>query len=225
MTAVATASPLAREIAASFTNSLKASQRKSEPYRYWLLEKVLPSSVARELYALPLSPPEGLVFSGRRETNNASRTYFGEENRRRFAVGDALARAFQAKETVAAIEEECGTSLVGTSLRLEFCQDVEGFWLEPHTDIGVKRFTMSLYLCKGQNAADLGTDIYDANRNWVGSAPSGFNTAMIFIPSNTTFHGFRERPIPGVRKSIIINYVTQEWRNRHELAFPETPVG
>jgi hypothetical protein len=28
----------------------------------------------------------------------------------------------------------------------------------------------------------------------------------------------------GKRKSLIVNYVKPEWRARHELAYPETPV-
>ena len=29
----------------------------------------------------------------------------------------------------------------------------------------------------------------------------------------------------GLRQSVIVNYVVPEWRSRHELAFPEEPVG
>ena len=36
--------------------------------------------------------------------------------------------------------------------------------------------------------------------------------------------GKAERPIAGVRKSIIVNYVGPEWRSRHELAFPDEAV-
>jgi len=224
MTAIAPADAMARNIQAGFATALARSDRKTVPYRHWLLTDTVPMAVAEEIVTLPIAVPEGLVFNGKRETNNASRTYFDEDNRRRFPVVRAFADAFQAAETVAAIERECGAVLDGTSLRIEFCQDVQGFWLEPHTDIGVKRFTMSLFLCRGEGADQLGTDIYDETKNWRGRAPSRFNDAMIFVPSNKTFHGFVERPIKGVRRSLIVNYVTQEWRNRHELAFPETPV-
>jgi hypothetical protein len=27
-----------------------------------------------------------------------------------------------------------------------------------------------------------------------------------------------------VRKSLVINYVTNEWKAREQLAFPETPI-
>jgi hypothetical protein len=54
--------------------------------------------------------------------------------------------------------------------------------------------------------------------------PFASNGAMIFVPSNNTYHGFERRPIKGVRTSLIINYVTNEWRAREQLAFPEAPI-
>jgi hypothetical protein len=33
------------------------------------------------------------------------------------------------------------------------------------------------------------------------------------------WHDFRPRPIRGPRKSLIINYVTSDWRDREELAY------
>jgi len=58
----------------------------------------------------------------------------------------------------------------------------------------------------------------------VGRAPAGFNSGFIFVPSDKTWHGFEKRPINGVRKSLIINYVTQDWRSREELSFPDVVV-
>jgi hypothetical protein len=224
MTVLPPADAPTRAIQAAFLASLARIARKTDPYRYWLLENVLPAEAAAAIVDLPIARPDGLVFSGRRETNNARRRYFDEPARREFPVVRACAEAFQSPEIVAAIEREIGADLAGTNLRIEYCQDADGFWLEPHADIPVKRFTMSLYLCRGEEAIDMGTDIYDRGKNWVGRAPSDFNSAMIFIPSPEAIHGFAPRPIKGVRKSLIVNYVMPEWRNRHELAFPETPV-
>jgi hypothetical protein len=204
--------------------ALERGSRLTDPYLHWLVADTLPAEAAEGIHDLPIGMPSGLVFNGRRETNNASRTYFNAETHRRFPVARAFAEAFQAQATVAAIERVCGADLDGTNLRVEYCQDSEGFWLEPHSDIGVKRFTMSLFLCRGPGADSLGTDIYAKGPKWVGRAPSAFNSAMIFIPAGDTLHGFVARPIHGVRKSLIVNYVTSEWRNRHELAYPETPV-
>lgn len=208
----------------SFLKALDGSQRVTKPYRHWLMQDILPLDQAEALHVLPVPAPTGLVYSGRRETNNNTRYYFNAEAQARFPAVRALAEAFQDARTIASIEAECGIDLTGTNLRLEYCQDTEGFWLEPHTDIGVKQYTMLIYLSKGPGSEDWGTDVYDNDMKWVHRAPSLFNSGLIFIPGTDTWHAVDRRPIDGVRKSIIINYVAPEWRARHELAYPETPV-
>jgi hypothetical protein len=83
---------------------------------------------------------------------------------------------------------------------------------------------MLIYMSKDPSHANLGTDIFDGDKNYVGSSPFEPNGGLVFIPANDTFHGFQPRTINGVRKSIIINYVTDEWRAREQLAFPEDPI-
>ena len=48
--------------------------------------------------------------------------------------------------------------------------------------------------------------------------------ALLFVPSDHTWHGFAPRSFDTVRKSVIVNYVTADWRAREQLAYPETPV-
>jgi len=207
-----------------FLTSLAHSARRDFPYRHWLLEHALPAAVVDAVAELPIAPAHIEDTLGRRETHNESRIHFGEQYRRRHGVMDVLARVFQSHETVAAMEATTGTSLSGTSLRIEYCQDTEGFWLEPHTDIGVKKFTMLIYLNREPDGVDWGTDIYSDHDTHVGRAPAGFNRGLIFVPSDKTWHGFERRPMNGVRKSLIINYVGPEWRNRHELCYPDEPI-
>ena len=83
---------------------------------------------------------------------------------------------------------------------------------------------MLLYLSKDAAHATLGTDIYDAEKQHVGRSPFEPGGALVFVPSDITFHGFEPRDIEGVRKSIIINYVTNEWRAKEQLAFPDNPI-
>ena len=45
------------------------------------------------------------------------------------------------------------------------------------------------------------------------------------MPASDTWHGFHKRPIAGVRRSLIVNYVKPEWRSRHELAYPDHAAG
>ena len=83
---------------------------------------------------------------------------------------------------------------------------------------------LAAYLSKHPQHATLGTDIYDRNKKHVGRSAFASNAAMVFVPSDITFHGFERRRIEGVRKSVIVNYVTSEWRAREQLAFPDRPV-
>ena len=135
-----------------------------------------------------------------------------------------LTEAFQDEATVALLADMTGARLDGSFLRIEYCLDTDGFWLEPHTDLGVKTFTLLLYLSKDPEHANLGTDIYDTQKKYLGRSPFKPGGAMIFVPSDITYHGFEARPIVGIRKSIIINYVTNDWRAREQLAFPDRPI-
>ena len=101
---------------------------------------------------------------------------------------------------------------------------MDGFWLEPHTDIGAKFFTMLIYLNDPPAGEDWGTDVYESADKHLGSAPSGRNQGLVFVPGQTSWHGFEKRPITGIRRSLIVNYVTPEWRARHELAFSDKPI-
>ena len=211
-------------IATSLLSSFERAAMRRQPYPHWFLRDCLPPSVIDEILALPLAAPELGGISGRRELHNNARHYFDLPNRARFACADAVAAALQDQRLTAAIERIFGVQLHGTYLRIELAQDVDGFWLEPHTDIGVKTFTFLLYLSKDPTHADLGTDIYDHDKTWVGRSPFVSNAAMIFVPSGISYHGFEPRKINGVRKSLVINYVTSEWRAREQLAYPEQPV-
>ena len=214
----------AEDVANTFIRSVDSAQRSEQPYRYWVLSGCFPADVVDDILALPFEAPSLDGVSGKRELHNNTRKYFDVPNRKTFPVCEAVAQAFQDKRVTDHIQKVFGTNLGGTYLRIEFAQDIDGFWLEPHTDLGVKAFTMLIYLSKDPSHKDLGTDIYDGEKRHVGRSPFGSNAAMVFIPGNNTYHGFEKRPIKGVRTSLIVNYVTNEWRAREQLAFPEAPI-
>lgn len=215
----------AAEIAATFRSALARAAVVDHPFRHWLLHDALSKATMAAINGLPIAPPQIVETKGKRETNNATRSYFSIEQRARHPVCGEVAAAFQKQETVRALEHASGARLAGGFLRIEYCQDSDGFWLEPHTDIGAKLFTLLIYLSDGPGTADWGTDIYDGDRQWIGRAPFGAGRGLIFVPGRNTWHGFARRPIQGIRRSIIVNYVKDEWRARHELSFPDTPVG
>jgi len=204
--------------------ALAAAVQAEVPFRHWTLADVLPLEACAAVRALPFDPPDMAAIAGRRESVNAQRCFFGPREQAFFPVCEALAHAFQAPQTIARLQRRCGPVLEGGSLRIEYCQDTDGFWLEPHTDIGAKLFTMLVYLSDGPDAAQWGTDLLDAAGTLVARSAGSFDTGLIFIPAADTWHGFAPRRIEGARRTLIINYVRPEWRARHELCFPDAPV-
>ena len=209
----------------SLSRSFEASTLIAHPYKHWILKDCLPRDVALEVNSLPFAAPSLAGVSGKRELHNNTRTYFDAANQARFSSVTSMSEALQAAATTSMIERRFGISLKGSYLRIEYAMDVNEFWLEPHTDLGVKLFTMLLYLSTDPRHRDLGTDIYDADKKHVSRPPFESNSALVFVPSNNTFHGFVKRKIEGVRKSVIINYVTNEWKAREQLAYPNMPIG
>jgi len=207
-------------IAQSFLGCLARAKHVSEPFDYWLLEEALPEDDVDAMLALRCAPAAEAVFSGRRETNNAQRMFFGRDAQEKFTVCRRMADGFKDPHVIEAIERTTGARLAGTRLRIEYCQDGPGFWLEPHTDIAVKKFTMLIYLSDDPGLRLAGTDIHKGPPafEYVTSAPYGRNLGVIFIPAGNTWHGVGHHPISGLRKSIIVNYVSPEWRDAFELA-------
>jgi hypothetical protein len=200
---------------------MRRSAAMKEPWPHWRIAGMLPPDLLRDLVRLPLRPAIAGGPSGRREYRNASRLYFDRTNIARFSVMRELAEALLSSAVVSVLHATFGAPLDRAFLRIEYALDTDGFWLEPHTDIGVKKFTCFVYL---DGAGDLGTDLYADPQTLADRVPFAPNSALAFIPGDNTWHGFAPRPIAGVRRSLIVNYVGAEWRAREQLAFPESTV-
>ncbi|HZT46558.1 MAG TPA: 2OG-Fe(II) oxygenase [Hyphomicrobiaceae bacterium] len=190
-------------LCASIVNSFDRARLAETPFPHWLLEDCLPPEVVTMILALPFEAPDLNGVSGKRELHNATRIYFDAANRSTFPVCAALCGAFQDGQVCERLARRFGAKLSGTYLRIEYAQDTDGFWLEPHTDIGVKVFTMLLYLSRDKQHATLGTDLYDADKVHVGCVPFASNAGMVFIPSGVSYHGFERRKIVGVSSSTM----------------------
>jgi hypothetical protein len=208
-------------VADAFLGSLARARHVSAPYDHWFLDAVLPEEDVSAVLALPFLPPQDAIFNGKRETNNAVRVYFNPESQARFAVCRRIAEGFLDPRVLRAIEEKTGADLSDSRLRIEYCQDTEGFWLAPHTDISVKTFSMLIYLSDDPRLINAGTDLHEGPPEFkhVASAPYGRNLGFIFVPSKNTWHAVGKRPLNGaIRKSLIVNYVTSAWRETSELS-------
>ena len=211
-------------VARQLLRALDEAQPAALPFRHWRVAAPLPAEIASAIAVLPFAPPAVGDSQGKRETNNSTRIFLSPANRSRFPACEAVAAALQGDNVVDRVQQLCGAALGGAYLRIEYCQDTDGFWLEPHTDIGAKLFTMLIYLATEEGSEDWGTDLMTPEGDVAARVPYRANTGVIFIPGSDSWHGFRKRPIAGVRRSLIVNYVKPEWRSRHELAFPSQPV-
>jgi hypothetical protein len=215
--------PLVNDVQRLLT-TLNQTEPKSYPYRHWLLHPLFQEDVVDGLINVPFKSHDLVYEVGSREEHNPTRQYVNPESIQTFSVCKRVADIFLDPQIIRKFEEMGNMSLKGSLLRMEYAVDTKGFWLKPHTDIGVKLFTMLIYLSKDKGSENWGTDIYESADKHVMAVPFKSNSSLMFIPSNNTWHGFEERELNGVRKSLIVNYVTKEWRNRHELVHPTQPV-
>ena len=216
--------PEAAEVAGQFGRALSLAQRDDYPYRHWKLYDVLPESLAAAVLILPIVPPFIADCGGVRDLDNGKRTFFTPELQTQFPTCAVFAEAMQRPEIARLFAQTCAIDVDGSYLRMEYIQDTDGAWLEPHRDVPEKLFSMVLYLCTGPEAKDWGTDIYDTELRWVGRSSAEFNSAVIFVAGPDTWHGFDPRPIKGVRRLMEINYVHPSWRDRDQLSFPDRPI-
>ena len=216
--------PSVDDIAQNFCRAVRESARSDQPYRHWKLHDVLPIDLCTGILTLPIAPPVLGNTDGTRNTYNDSRCFITPELRRKFPTCEALSQALQRPDVARLMAETCNIQVAGGYLRMEYIQDLDGAWLEPHRDIREKLFSMVIYLFIGPDAATWGTDIYDAEKRWVGRSAGEFNSGVIFVAGPATWHGFDPRPIVGVRRLMEINYVSPDWRDRGQLAIPDQPI-
>lgn len=216
--------PTEDHVARHFRRALLDAHRDERPYLHWNLVDVLPEAVCLGIISLPIAPLQIDDCGGVRDRDNAKRTFFTPELQARFPVASLLAQALQRSEVARLAGETCGFQAEGSHLRIEYIQDTDGAWLEPHHDVPEKLCSMVVYLCTGPDTEDWGTDIYDDQLRWVGRSSAAFNTAAIFIPGENTWHGFEKRRIVGIRRLLEINYVHSSWRDKDQVCFPDRPV-
>ncbi len=217
--------PTADEVASQFVNALANPEILDEPYRRWQCWNVLPESMLTGILTLPIAPPVVTIDTlGTRDAFNNQRIFFTPKMRELFPAMQVLSDAMQQPRVARQFVETCGVKAEGGYLRMEYIQDLDGMWLEPHRDIKEKLFSMVIYLCTGPFAHDWGTDIYDHDKKWWARGTAEFNSAVIFIAGEHTWHGYEPRPIYGVRRLMEINYVSNTWRDKDQLAFPDRPI-
>lgn len=215
---------LLNQDAQTLWNSLDSAQTEDSPYRHFLLNTLFDDKLVDQVLNIPFDPVDLDYTDGTREEFNAVRRYITPEVIAEHDCAKRVAEAFLDINVIQKIEAMGGVSLKDSLLRIEYAIDTDKFWLKPHTDLGVKLVTMLIYLSKDNAAENWGTDIYVDENTFHSTIPYKSNSALLFYATDKTWHGFEPRTIDGIRKTLIVNFVTPEWRNRQELVHPTKVV-
>ena len=199
-------------------NNLKQVKFSCRPFNHWIFNKIFTVKIADNLSDIPLRPSRIEQHYGRRESYNSSRVFLNADTCKTYPIFRNVVNVFSNQEIIKQIENICGVNLSHGKLRVEYTLDSGDFWLEPHRDIKEKLLTFIVYLSTNPSSDTWGTVLFDRDLNPYCRMPYKLNFGFMFIPGDDTWHGFPKQEIRNVRKSLIINYVTEDWQNIHELA-------
>ena len=200
------------------SNNLQKAKSMPTPFRHWVYHRVFSEEIAHELSDLPLHPPTIQQHKGKRDTYNSSRIFLNPENCHKYPVLRSVVDVFNDSRIISQLGDSCGRDLTQGKLRIEYTLDSGDFWLEPHLDIKEKLLTFLVYLSKGGDSSQWGTALYNPDLSLYAKVPYKMNLGFMFMAGKDTWHGVPKQQIIGVRKSLIINYVSNEWQSLHELA-------
>ena len=200
------------------SENLKILESKYEPFKHWLFDDVLPKETINELLKLPLPAQVIENHTGKRESQNKTRIFFNEQCCNKYPVAKNIVHVFNHPSIIAQLSNICGRDLAKGKLRIEYTLDTGDFWLEPHRDIKEKLLTFLVYLSKDSSSSEWGTTIYNRDLSFHSKAPYKSNMGLMFMSGEDTWHGVPKLNIQGIRKNLIINYVTKDWKSNHELA-------
>ena len=134
-------------------------------------------------------------------TSNPNRVWLNQQS----GYLSALAYEFDHDQTKRQLGFSMHTTYLGCRTRVELCMDSVGSWLEPHKDDAAKVMTMQLYLTGYGNSTKLGDTETTITKN----------SAWAFDNTDQPIHSLE--PLKYNRASIIINYVTDDWRDKSVL--------
>ena len=198
--------------------NLSKFELKPKPFKHWLFNNVLLEETVDELLKLSLPLPKIEKHTGKREDQNQTRVFFNKNLCDKHPVIKNIVCVFNHPFVISKLSNICGRDLRKGKLRIEYTLDSGGFWLEPHLDIKEKLLTFLIYLSKDSGSSEWGTTLYNQDLSFNSKAPYKSNMGLMFMSGKDTWHGVPRQNIQGIRKNLIINFVTKDWKSNHELA-------
>lgn len=141
-------------------------------------------------------------------TSNNNRFFVDNENMHNNFTLERIVEFFLKKDIIDMFEEESGKKIRGNYLRVEFIEDKEKSWLEPHVDISEKLMSFLVYLNNTNEDESIGTALYNEDKEFIKTVPYIDNTGFYFYPGNNTWHGLESVDIKERRRAVMVNYCT-----------------
>ena len=179
---------------------------KKNPFKHYTFTEFFCQKELTEINNLQLAN-HSASLDGARTTNN-NRFFVDKDNMSSNFTLERVVDFFLRDETIDMFESECGRRIRGNYLRVEFIEDKEKSWLEPHVDISEKIMSFLVYLNNTDESEDIGTALYDNNKNYVTTVPYIDNTGFYFYPGEDTWHGLESVKIKKRRRAVMVNYCT-----------------
>ncbi len=188
------------------------AQSQDYPFTHWIFKDFLSDTFCKKIFDQITIHSTPTIYDGTRAgdyllaAQNQTRFYLTPEIINHYPFLKEIITTMCCSDIAEKIASIFSTNLSNCFLRVEYIEDKNGFYLRPHRDIIEKILTIFVYL--GDAPANYGTDFYDNQKQWVKTIPFKHNTGYIFVPGTDTWHGFEKKKIEGVRKALLINYVT-----------------
>lgn len=179
---------------------------KKNPFKHYIFTEFFCERELADINRVQLSN-HSASLDGARTTNN-NRFFVDKENMWSNSALNRIVDFFLRDDIILMFEQESGKTIRGNYLRVEFIEDREKSWLEPHVDISEKIMSFLVYLNNTNEDVEIGTALYDNNKKYVTTVPYIDNTGFYFYPGADTWHGLESVNIKERRRAVMVNYCT-----------------
>lgn len=180
----------------------------SLPFTHYIVKRVFCEKELSEIQKIDLKLHSEKLDGER--SSNQNRFFITQSNINDNFVFKRIIDYFKRDSVISMFEKESGRTIKGNYLRVEFLEDKESSWLEPHRDIEEKLLSLIIYLNDSNESEENGTSLYDENKEKVKTVPFINNSGFYFFAGTNTWHGLEPVKIKKSRKAVMINYCTFE---------------
>jgi hypothetical protein len=178
------------------------------PFTHYVIKDVFCEKELSEIRKLDLELHSGKLNGER--ASNQNRFFITKSNINDNFVFERIIDYFSRDSVIEMFEKESGRTIRGNYLRVEFLEDKESSWLEPHCDIEEKLVSLIIYLNDTNEDEKNGTVLYNEDMMKVRTIPFIDNSGFYFFAGKNTWHGLEPVDVKQSRKAIMVNYCTFE---------------